>query len=245
VTARDSLAKGRSPFATPGIPAEDLGDYPIQRVFEQLGIGAPDLPAPTPRPSPPREVPSHPNPAHGPKLDCGMFSFVPEYLCTVRAKLRDKPEVLGETPQGLRINYGLAGGVALGPKLQARISWFGGDWMTVRRDGIGTPSIRATFITPDRDEATGQAAMILGEYSGTLDFGGPEAYAKVARGDDWHEPLPLLLAPKFITAAKQYLWLNRVQCYGVGQVLLDNLLVQYDVYAVHPGSIEVIDKGSP
>ena len=43
--------------------------------------------------------------------------------------------------------------------------------------------------------------------------------------------VPLRVVPRFLTAHPDYLWLNRLQCLGVGQVNLESLEVGYDVCA--------------
>jgi hypothetical protein len=37
-------------------------------------------------------------------------------------------------------------------------------------------------------------------------------------------------APRFLTAAAAYTWLNRLQCVGVGEVRLDEMSYVYDLY---------------
>ena len=43
---------------------------------------------------------------------------------------------------------------------------------------------------------------------------------------------PIRLAPRYLTAEPRLCWLNRLQCFGVGEVNLERYLVEYDLYAV-------------
>lgn len=147
-----------------------------------------------------------------------------EFLARVTAPLEKTPEVVGETPEGLRIVWPLAaGGTVRGPRLNGAILHHGGDWMLIRRDGIGVPSVRV-LIRTDRGET------IQGGYSGVVDFGA-DGYERLRDNRPpahaWTQ-----LAPKYTTAAKGLQWLNRVQCAAFGWVTFKTLLVEYDLYAL-------------
>lgn len=144
-----------------------------------------------------------------------------DYLCTVSAQLNGNPEVIGETPEGLRVNWYLAGGVVAGPKLNARIRPGGGDWMTIRPDGIGVLEIRATFETDD-------GALIDMHTSGVYELG-EDGYQNFL-DCKWPNTPMVRTAPQFLTADPRYKWLNRLQCFGVGEVRMSEFLVIYDLY---------------
>lgn len=95
--------------------------------------------------------------------------------------------------------------------------------MTIREDGIGIIRVRASIATED-------GAMLSADYSGVLDFG-HDGYKRALAGD--FPPLPTIqLAPRFITGSQKYLWLNRLECVGVGQVRMSDLTVQYDLFGI-------------
>jgi len=129
-------------------------------------------------------------------------------------------------PDGLHITFYIASGEIHGPKINARIRGEGGDWMLVRRDGVGVADVRITYETDD-------GALLLSRYYGIFDLG-PDGYERALRND--YEPLPpLVLAPQFVTSHPDWLWLNRVQCIAVGRVTMADLLVRFDLYAIRVG----------
>ena len=153
-----------------------------------------------------------------------MFAYDLEHLCSYSAGLRQPFEVIGETPAGLRMNAYISGGEISGPRLRGRVLPVGGDWLTVRPDGVGVLNVRASAETHD-------GALLYIEYVGVMDLG-PDGYQRMLRG----EPPPKIAiqaAPRWLTAHPSYLWLNRLQCVNVGMFDAATSSVSYDVYAVH------------
>ncbi len=99
----------------------------------------------------------------------------------------------------------------------------GGDWLTLRKDGVGILDVRATMETHD-------GALVYTAYSGVVDIG-EDGYERFLRGD-----LPtiaqLRIVPRYYTTHPEYQWLNRVQCLGIGQSDLARSQVSYDIYAI-------------
>jgi len=133
------------------------------------------------------------------------------------------PEMIGAVPEGLRVNFYNAGGTVSGPRIRGKVRPVGGDWMTVRPDGVAVVDVRVTFETDE-------GALILVTYGGTIDFG-PSGYEGFARGE-----IPAVArirtAPRFSTANPDYAWLNRLHCIGVGEYRASTRTASYDVYAV-------------
>jgi hypothetical protein len=151
------------------------------------------------------------------------FGYTMELLARVTVQLEKPPQVVGETPDGLHIVFPMGkGGTVSGPRLNGEIEHAGGDWIFVRRDGIGLSEIRVLLRTPD-------GAVAIGEYGGVVDFGA-DGYAALAAGRG-PERAAVQLTPRFLTAAPQLQWLNRLQCMGLGRVTLATLTVEYDLYA--------------
>lgn len=168
-----------------------------------------------PAAAPPEE--GAPQPASRP------FDFSMELLGRVTARLENPPVPVGETIDGLHIVFPLAsGGTVTGPRLNGRIEHAGGDWMLVRRDGIGISEIRVLIETRD-------GAVAVGSYGGVVDFG-EDGYARMAAGRG-PERASVQLAPRYVTSAPELLWLNRLQCIGLGRVTLATKIVEYDLYA--------------
>jgi len=132
-----------------------------------------------------------------------------------------RPEILGETPEGYRINFFVESGRVVGPRIDAVVHRDGGDWMCIRRDGIGVIDVRTTYETTD-------GALILDRAGGVFDLG-PDGYAKVAAGRFTGTP-PFYATPTFMTAHPNWQWLNRLQGFGIGRVVLEELQVQCDIY---------------
>ena len=95
--------------------------------------------------------------------------------------------------------------------------------MRIRPDGVGIAEI-AALIKPDG------GGIILTEYSGIVDFG-PDGYRQLAAGSG-PKRAPLRFAPRYLTKASSLDWMNRLQCFGVGEVNLERYLVEYDLYAL-------------
>lgn len=160
-----------------------------------------------------RIAPAHP----------ARFAFEPEFLFRVTAPVDRDANPVGETPDGLRMKFLLrSGGYVHGPAVTGEILPLGGDWMRIRPDGVGIAEIHA-LIKPVG------GGIILTEYSGLVDFG-PDGYRLLAAGGGPRRA-PLRFAPRYLTSEPRLSWLNRLQCFSVGEVNLERYLVEYDLYA--------------
>jgi hypothetical protein len=182
-----------------------------------------------PDPPPPEVAPVLP--VVGPR-----FTHQLEFLGTVSVHLGKPPEDLGVLQEGLRRTFYILSGECVGPRLNAIIRPVGADWMVIQRDGVAIPNVRTTWETPE-------GALLYGEYSGVFDLG-EDGYQNAL-----HNQFPTLpvvqLAPRFSTSHPSYLWLNRLQCVGIGQVDMDRLFVQYDLHAVTGGERPGARKATP
>jgi hypothetical protein len=147
------------------------------------------------------------------------------FLATVNVRL--SKEVIGDTPDGLHINWHIVEGILVGPGMEAVVCPGGADWMRIRRDGIGVVDVNASFRARS-------GAMIYANYSGQIDLG-VDGYQR-ALCDDFDPSPPVIVAPTYITADSELAWLNRLQCLGVGRVDLKSLEVLFDVYSIAVGS---------
>jgi hypothetical protein len=150
-----------------------------------------------------------------------MFAPALEHLATITAQL-DSAEVIGDTPEGVRLNFYALGGQVRGPRLNGQILARASDHLIVRRDGVGLIQVQATVLTSD-------GAYLAAEYYGSLEVG-EDGYAR-AKAGNLPAITPLTIAPRFSTADPRYLWVNRLQCIGVGNVLTQVGRLQYDLYA--------------
>jgi hypothetical protein len=154
------------------------------------------------------------------------YEWSSEFLGALTVQLARPPESFGPVPEGLNITFYIASGEIRGPRINAKIRGEGGDWMLVRRDGVGMADVRITYETDD-------GALLLSRYYGVFDLG-PRGYERALRND--YDPVPpLVLAPRFTTSHPDWLWLNRLQCMAVGRVTMADLLVRFDLYAIRAG----------
>jgi hypothetical protein len=175
-----------------------------------------------PQSAPPAPVPSSPDAPSlgpGPRWDHELRFFA---TLTITGRL----EVIGETPDGYRVNFLVERGTLTGPDVDGVVHPGGGDWMRVRTDGVASLEIRATAETSD-------GAVIFYRAGGVLDLG-PGGYAQIALGRLSGCP-PFYATPTFVTAHSQWRWLNRVQGFGIGRALMEERRVEYDIYLPQVG----------
>lgn len=146
------------------------------------------------------------------------FDLKLEYLFSRRTHVRR--EIIGPVGEGFRVNIYTEKGEVRGPKLVGTTG-VGGDWFTIRRDGMGIVDSRIMIHA-------GPEALVYSHYSGMTDFG-PEAYERIVRGE-LPTPGKIFIAARFQTAHPDYVWLNRVQAIGVGINEGDSNL--WDTYAL-------------
>ena len=146
------------------------------------------------------------------------------FLGALRAEVRN--EVVGDTPDGYRIDWHVEEGTFVGPGLDWVVLPGATDWMRIRRDGVAIVNVQACLEAQN-------GARIYASYGGILDLG-PGGFARALRGE--FDPLPpVVVTPTYATADKTLEWLNRAQCVGVGRVDTIAQRVEFDVYVVEAG----------
>jgi len=151
-----------------------------------------------------------------------MLSYELEHVFSYCATI-GKPQVVGPTAQGIRAIFPVVDGEVTGPKLHGKVLSGGGDWLTVRRDGVQLIDVRGTAQTDD-------GALVYVAYTGVGDLG-EDGYERFLRGDV-PDKIPLRAAARLETAHPRYAWLNRLQCLLVGEADRQESKVRYDVYAI-------------
>jgi len=164
-----------------------------------------------------------PNDLADPTRSAVMFEYRLEHVMSFYINAQF-PEMIGPIPEGMQLNFYITGGEISGPKVVGKVRPVGGDWMTVRRDGVGILDIKGTLETQD-------GALIYATIDGTFDFG-EDGYDKILRG--WHPPsgAPFRASPRFRTAHPNYLWLNRGHFLAIGAAFTERLRIEYEIYAV-------------
>jgi hypothetical protein len=145
-----------------------------------------------------------------------------EYICSYWATLAP-PEVIGPIAEGVRVHFYVTAGEVSGPKMRGRLRPVGGDWLLLRTDGVGVLDVRTTLELDN-------GALIYTTYGGVVDSG-PDGYNLVLKGI-LPPRVELRIVPRYYTGHPDYLWLNRLQCVGVGSFDGAQLKVSYDIYAM-------------
>jgi hypothetical protein len=152
------------------------------------------------------------------------WAWTPQFLGALTARVRK--ELVGSTPDGLRINWHVVSGSFVGPGLEASVCDGATDWMRIRPDGIAIVDVKASFKTSD-------GTIIDGFYGGMFDLG-PDGFQRAL--EDRFDPLPpVVVTPTYSSAAPELAWLNRCQCIGIGRVDMHALEVSFDVYRFDVG----------
>jgi len=154
--------------------------------------------------------------------DDTTYPYTAEHLFTYDAMLDSPGAEVIVTNNGIRNIVYVTGGKVWGPKVNGTVRPVGGDWCFIRPDGILVLGVRITFETDD-------GALIYVQYSGTLDMG-EDGYQNIIEGKPTKESA-IFTQPILETDHPDYLWLNRITCFGIGRIIEGG--VQYDVYGLH------------
>ena len=124
----------------------------------------------------------------------------------------EPPQVVGQTPLGMRQIFYVKGGTFDGPRMRGEILAGGGDWALIRPDGTLQLDVRATVRTDD-------GALVYVAYGGLI-TASPEVYQRIFRGEDVPAAEYYCYGtPMYHAAAPQYDWLNRVVAVGKGKII--------------------------
>jgi hemoglobin len=163
----------------------------------------------------PRSVQPPPKPAALPQR------LAPELKFVAAVALRfDTPLSIGETPDGVRLDFSVHGTVA-GPTLNGKFPPCAA-YLLIDVDGIGTINVRAPLLLSD-------GAIAELEATGRYDFG-QDGYRRAAAGNLPNSDLGW--CPRFFTGHPRYLWLNRALFLGVGELVPRETRVNYDLFLV-------------
>jgi len=151
-----------------------------------------------------------------------VFDYDLEHIFSYTVTIAE-PEVVGPVPGGVRANFYASGGEVTGPKLTGKVRPVGGDWLTLRTDGVSVLDVRNTL-------EVGEGAIVDVALSGVGDLGA-DGYERFLRGE-LPPTVALRVSARFLSAHPDFVWLNRLQCLAVGEFDSENLRAGWDVYAV-------------
>ena len=137
-----------------------------------------------------------------------------------------RKEVVGELPDGLRINWNVVEGSFAGPGHEGIVLPGATDLMRIRKDGIGVVNVTEVLQTR-------RGARLYCSYGGIFELGAA-GYARALLGKFNAQPT-FVGTPTYTTADEELEWLNRAQCIAVGRVDMKALRVEYDVYLIGVG----------
>lgn len=152
-----------------------------------------------------------------------MLKYQLDHVLSYTGTLATPPEMIGTAQDGTRVNFYATGGEVKGPRLKGKLRPVGGDWITLRPDGIALLDVRTTLETDD-------GALILLTYTGSIDFG-PDGHDKFVRGE-MPPVVRLRTSPRFLTTHPNYTWMNRLHCVGIGEYDPAKNAASYDVYSL-------------
>jgi hypothetical protein len=130
----------------------------------------------------------------------------------------DTPLSIGETPDGVRLDFNVHGTVE-GPEFNGTFAPCAA-YLLIDPDGVGTIQVRAPLRFND-------GALAELEATGRYDFG-RDGYERAIAGDLPNSALGW--CPRFLTGHPRYLWLNRALFLGVGELRPRETRVDYDLF---------------
>ncbi len=138
-----------------------------------------------------------------------MLELEHEFLCELQAELEQPSHIVGPAPSGQRVIVYVKGGTVRGPKINGEVLPGGGDWVTVRPDGVMILDVRALMRTDDGE-------LIYVYYRG-VSHSSPEIQQKRQSGEAV-DPSEYYFrtTPIFETSSEKYNWLTKIVCVGVG-----------------------------
>jgi hypothetical protein len=151
-----------------------------------------------------------------------MLNYSLEHTFSYHLQL-NPPEIIGAVPDGIRANVYTASGTVTGEKVRGKLRPVGGDWVTIRPDGVAITDVRGTIATDD-------GALIYITYTGVMDLG-ENGYEDFLQGK-LPETAQIRNAPRLQTAHPNYLWLNRWQYLSIAEINFATFTADFDVYAV-------------
>lgn len=150
------------------------------------------------------------------------FPYRLEYVCSLQI-IEGAADVIGDTPEGGRFHTSFKGGMVEGDRLKGIIRPGGLASSVFRPDDVLDIDIRMCLEMHD-------SALIYLHYRGVMDFGLGNVrrlFAGELKGKHYSHTVP-----RMITSHPDYLWVNRKQFIGIGEVDLDQNIVRYDIHAL-------------
>jgi hypothetical protein len=132
------------------------------------------------------------------------------------------PERVGPAPDALASHHLLASGILAGSMIPMLVAQSGGEWLTLRGDGIAIVEGRHALRLAAQE-------FVFARVSGLYDLG-EEGFERGLHGDGLQGTARAELSVRFHTASPSYCWLNRLQCLVLGERDFTNCSLTVDIY---------------
>ena len=145
----------------------------------------------------------------------------PGLSLAVRAVITLGPGLEQGTTDGLRNRFiPITGGTISGPKLQGVVLDGGGDWQSLRPDGLTTLEAKYSFKAAD--------GTVIGVINPGVRTGPPAVMQRLAAGERVDPSLYYMrTAPRFVVPTGPHRWLMETVFVGVGKRWPDSVEIEY------------------
>ena len=141
-----------------------------------------------------------------------------EYFCDFHVRV-GPPQIVGETPRGLRRVMPIIGGWLEGPEIKGTILSGGSDWQLVHQDGVVELKARHQFITDD--------GVTISKTNTGFRVTPPHVAAKLEKGEQVAASEYYFRAtPAFEAPAGKYDWMNHTIFVCTGAKEADGVLIR-------------------
>lgn len=131
-------------------------------------------------------------------------------------------ERIGPAPDALVAHHVLSSGILAGPLVPMLVVQSGGEWLTLRGDGVANVEGRHTLRIAAQE-------FVFARVSGLYDLG-DDGFENGLLDDGLQGTARAELAVRFHTASPGYSWLNRLQCLLLGERNFSNSSLTADIY---------------
>jgi len=149
-----------------------------------------------------------------------------EHVFSYCGSLAKTPVTTVLLADGVGVDFSHSTGELAGPRLRGVLRPAGADWTVIGVNGVGKLDVRRTLEAHD-----GTSLLVI--YQGLIDVG--HEGARTLYQGALPPAAQLRFALRFVGDHPEYQWLERLQCFGIGEYRATENVVRYDVYAVHHG----------
>jgi len=154
-----------------------------------------------------------------------------EHIFSYAGRLAVAPGLTDLNSEGVGVDFIHSDGELAGPRIRGVSRSSGTEWTVIRLDGIGDLHAHKMFESHD-------GVSFGATYQGVIDIGEDEV--RMLSNGASPTVAKLRFALRFVAGHPGYRWLERLNCFGIGEYRVTDNAVRYDVYAVHHGRRRVV-----